>query len=87
MQYFLGKMVVVANKHSDRNGQRAQVVSERASVGEWRPDLVSQYNNGTLTLRFSDGTHQEMCPAGVSMSADQTTPVWPPPVEQDANPA
>lgn len=77
--------MVVTNKYNDRCGQRAQVVADRTSNSGGQTSVASQgnqynsQNNGALTLRFSDGAYQEMFPAGVSMSADQTTPVWPPP--------
>ncbi len=64
--YFLGTFVHVTESvlcRDERNGQRAQVVGVR---------------DGTLTLRYADGTHRVATAPIVVMESDQTTPVWPP---------
>lgn len=62
--FWIGRFVRISNPLSDTYGQRGQVVAE---------------NGHNVTVRFADGSHQTRGMGTVTMDADQTTPVWPPP--------
>ena len=79
-QYFDGKYVIVENPYgTDRNGQRAQVVASRDHSDAGAQGLTNHRLEALLTLRFSDGRHNDVIASSVRMSEDQITPVWPMP--------
>ncbi len=81
-EHFDGKYVIVENPYrTERNGQRAQVVASRDNnSGSGVIGDASNRLDALLTLRFSDGQHEDVIASSVRMSEDQTTPVWPAPV-------